>query len=315
MHAFLGNDSPGANNASVRRNDGYDRVFPRPSKDDFGSKGGSYIKLGNHKSNAASPDKRAFNSTLITHESARPSETAKSLMSDTGKSMMQDSGLLGQHVQNSGIHNTKFGLGFQRRRENDVKNPAADEKRMHMQETAHRTEAMRAQRKVDLYKNIEKNGFNLITGAPKPNIVPPQERDTGKRSIIPEVSKEVAANSRVFLRESGGRFFMPHATGVKHEYRQKILVEGGMAKPCMSGVLMPGKADLKSDGIEDNFSRSRYPASQPEPGYKRTDLPDTRAPGKYTPRKQTGNPSANPELVKHWGSGMDINNKALRGLV
>jgi len=32
-----------------------------------------------------------------------------------------------------------------------------------------------------------------------------------------------------------------------------------------------------------------------------------REPGKYTPRKQEGNPSGNKEVVKNWGSGVDIN--------
>ena len=84
----------------------------------------------------------------------------------------------------------------------------------------------------------------------------------------------------------------------------------------MSGVLMPGKADLSSDGIEDNFSKSKYPGSQPQdPNYRRQDLPEVSMPGKYCPTKQAGNPSGNPVIVKGWGSGMDISNKAIRGML
>lgn len=312
MQGFLSQEDTGGNDRM--RADGYDSHFPRPSKDEFGSKGGSYIKLGNHKSVAASPEKRAFNTSLISHTNNNP--TATTIYSDTGKPLIQDSDSLGTYALRGGLGDTKFGKGFQRKRQSDIINPAAEEVRSKKEAGMDRAAAMRAQRSSDNYQANERNGFNPITGAPKPNIVPPSARETGKRSIIPKVSTQVAANSRIFLRESDGRFFMPHATGVKHEYRQKILVEGGMNKPCMSAVLMPGKADLRSDGIEDNFSKSRYPASQPEdPNYRRLDLPEMREPGRYTPRKQQDNPSANANLVKHWGSGMDINNNALRGEV
>ena len=312
MNAFLSQEDTGGSDSSRIRVDGYDSHFPRPSRDEFGSKGGSYIKLGNHKSIAASPEKRAFNTTLISHVNKNSSATT--FHSDTGKLLIQDSEGLGTYTPHGGLNDTKFGAGFQRKRENDIINPAADEVRRNKEASMERMAAMRAQRQVDTYQANEKDGFNVITGAPKANIVPPVARETGKRSIIPVVSTEVAANSRITLRESHGRFFMPHASGVKHEYRQKILCEGGIPKPCMSGILMPGKADLPSDGIEDNFSRSKYPASQPEdPNYRRLDLPEMREPGRYTPRKQPGNPSANKNLVKHWGSGIDISNKALRG--
>lgn len=314
MQSFLSQEGEESSDSLKVRADGYDSHFPRPSRDEFGSKGGSYIKLGNHKSNAASPEKRAFNTTLISH--ANNNSTATTIYSDTGKALIQDSGGLGTYSPHGGLLDTKFGKGFQRKREADISNPAAEEVRRVKEASMDRVATMRARRSADNYQATEKNGFNPITGAPKPHIVPPTTRETGKRSIIPKVSTEVAANSRITLRESGGRFFMPHASGVKHEYRQKILFEGGITKPCMSGVLMPGKADMLSDGIEDNFSKSRYPASQPEdPNYRRLDLPEMREPGRYTPRKQPGNPSADANLVKHWGSGMDINNKALRGQV
>ena len=103
---------------------------------------------------------------------------------------------------------------------------------------------------------------------------------------------------------------MPHASGVKHEYRQKILNEGGIGE-AMHVDTMPGQADLPSDGIEDNFSRSKYPGSQPQTQLSpRLDLPEMREAGKYTPRKQTGNPSGNDngETLGQYG----VSNKALK---
>jgi hypothetical protein len=313
MKSFLQQDSVDSGPQSSHvRNDGYDKNFPKPSRDEFSSKGGSYIKLGNHKSTRAAPAIRAYDTSLISHSLGSTSSQSY-LQSDTGKHMIHDSSL-GAYSPSGGLKDTKFGGGFQRMRETDIKNPAKEEVDNNMALSAARAEIRRESRALHLYKSLEQNGFDVITGQPKQRIVPPRERSTGKKSIIPVVSDEIAANSRIFLRESEGRFHMPQPSGVKHEYRQKVLKEGGISKQCMSGVLMAGKADIPSHGIEDNFSMSMYPASQPQdPTYRRMDLPEMRSPGRYCPTKQPGHPSGNPELVKGWGSGMDINNKALRG--
>lgn len=314
MKSFLQQDDPGSASGSARiRNDGYDGNFPKPSRDEFSSKGGAYIKLGNHKSTSAAPTIRAYDTSLISHTTAGQSPSQKMLFSDTGKPMIQDASM-GSFAPSGGLKDTKFGNGFQRMRECDIKNPAKEEADKYIQISSKRAEMARESRSQHLYRTVEQNGFDVITGKPKPNITVSKEKATGKRSIIPSISDEIAANSRIFLRESEGRFHMPQPSGNKHEYRQKILKAGGIQKQCMSGVLMSGKADLPSDGIDDNFSKSQYPSSQPQdPTYRRMDLPEMREPGKYCPTKQPLHPSGNPELVKGWGSGMDISNKALRG--
>jgi hypothetical protein len=78
-------------------------------------------------------------------------------------------------------------------------------------------------------------------------------------------------------------------------------------------VLEPGKADLPSYGIEDNFGKSMYPGGSKLAPDDRVGLYEMREPGKFTPRKQPNNPSGNPEIVKNWGSGMDISCAALHG--
>lgn len=303
-------------NTSADLNDGLGTTFNRPSKDEFSSKGGSYIKLGNHKSNAASPSKRAYNSTFMTHIKRNQSEVGDLMTMSSHGRLKLDMSTNAVLENESGLQTTKFHAGFQRREEKNISNPAADTIRRIQNESQERRNLANAQRSVTLYQVSNKNGFNVITGAPKPGVTPVAESPGGKRRITPVVSDEIAANSRIMLRESGtGRFFMPHATGVKHEYRQEILQTQGVTKPFTSAILAPGNADLASAGIEDNFSRSQYPESQPEQNYKRLDLPMMREPGKYTPRKQVANPSGNGELVKSWGSGIDISNKALRGEV
>jgi hypothetical protein len=296
--------------------DGLGNTYPNPSRDEFSSATGSYIKLGNHK-NLCSPDKRAYNPLLI---GSSPSQT----MVNTGTLLnpeYNETARLhlridqnGTYSRANGVENTKFGLGFTRKHETSIENPAADDIRERAKMTTLRAEKANRERTEFIDKTLNRNGYNLITGELKSHITQPIVKHGGKRSIIPTTTAETSANSRISLRESEARFFMPHATGHKHEYRQEVLVKGGITKPCASALFQPGKSDFPSDGIEDNFSKSQYPASQPQDKhYSRLDLPEMRIPGKYTPRKQPGNPSGNPELVKNWGSGMDINNKAMRG--
>ena len=162
-----------------------------------------------------------------------------------------------------------------------------------------------------LKSNDEKSGFNVISHAPRGHGVQPIKQ--GKKRIEMVVSAEIAANSRIQLRESEGRFFMPHASGVGHEYRQKVLGRDGVNGDRYSSVLQEGKADLKSYGIEDNFGKSRYPGGPAVPPDERVGLHEMREAGKFTPRKQPMHPSGNDEIVRNWGSGLDLSCAALRG--
>jgi hypothetical protein len=298
--------------------DGLGKTFPRPTRDDFSSTGGSYIKLGNYKSIAAGPHMRAYDASFLCHSPIKQNDLhlqSTSAPNWSGR-LVLPSEANSEYTYTGGLHTTKFHTGFQRKGERNISNPAADEVRAIKEQMQVHKDNMNANRADTLYCTTNRNGYNVITGESKPGLTPVAEAKGGKRSIRPTVSDVIAANSRITLRESPGRFYMPHASGVKHEYRQKVLCEAGVTQPQYSYVLQPGKAENLSAGVEDNFSRSQYPSSQPtDPGYKRLDLPDMCAPGKYTPRKQPGHPSANPKLVKNWGSGLDINNKALRGMV
>jgi len=302
-----------------------DRIFPRPPRDDFTSKMGSEIKLGWHKSNSACPSIRAYDAQFLGHTSRAPAVSPISTSrqgrdggdggyyfgsSSSGQGGYNSSASNGLYDARGGLRDTKFGSGFARKNSSSISNPAADEVRRIKEASEERGEALNRNRAAALVKIDQMNGFNVITGAPKGE--GKVDKPVGKRSIQNTLSAEVAANSITILRESQGRFHMPHASGVKHEYRQLVLYKDGCWTPKTSAILQPGKADLPSDGTEDNFSKSRYPMSNPPPGTNRIGLQELREPGKYTPRKQVGNPSAVPELAKRWGSGLDINNKTLK---
>ena len=181
-------------------NDGMGLTFKRPSRDEFSSKGGSYIKLGNHKSNVASPSKRAYDSKFMTHtydiKDENSGKYTTTINADTGRLYMDMSANV--ELDNSGgLHTTKFHSGFQRKSEKYISNPAADEVRIKMEESAARGAIMNANRSANIYRTDNKNGFNIITGAPKLGLQPVKEGGGGKRRIEHKISDEVAANSRI----------------------------------------------------------------------------------------------------------------------
>lgn len=299
----------------------------RQAREEFSSLAGSYIKLGSHKSTAATAERemRKYNETFLGHYTA-PGITYDSYATKNSSSITN----LGQpvfgHIANElalpkqrsddgtfdprgGLRDTKFGSGFQRK--TDISNPAADEIARKQVDIGVHKEALTQKRAQDLKLLDQKSGFNVINHAPKGQGPPPYRG--GKRRIEMHVSDEIAANSRIQLRESLGRFNMPHSSGVKHEYRQKVLLNEGLIQTRHCAILQPGKADLPSYGIEDNFGKSQYPGGPKLPPEQRHGLFELREPGKFTPRKQENNPSGNPALVHSWGSGMDISNSALRG--
>jgi len=314
MNAML-TQSPGPMTAADRR----------AAREEFSSLAGSYIKLGSHKSTVGLQEQRRYNDTFLGHFTS-PGITADSYALKNSSSItnlgqpvfgtaVADQALPKQRSEDGafsphgGLKDTKFGVGFQRKV--DISNPAADEiARKQVEINAHKDHLLQ-RRADDLRLLDQKSGFNVITHAPKGE--GPKPDRSGKRRIEVTVSNEVAANSRIELRESLGRFHMPHASGIKHDYRQAVLFKDGLEQPRYSAVLEPGKADLKSYGIEDNFGKSQYPGGPKLPPTARVGLYEMREPGKFTPRKQLNHPSANPELVKSWGSGMDIANNAARG--
>ena len=112
------------------------------TKDDFSSLGGSYIKLGWHKSNAGSPDMRKFNESFIFHNPHSP--TRQQRLADTRSnstahaSSIAAAGLAGSSSSGcggsllttthggfdpqGGLSGTKFGPGFARRGQDAIEN-------------------------------------------------------------------------------------------------------------------------------------------------------------------------------------------------
>ena len=99
------------------------------------------------------------------------------------------------------------------------------------------------------------------------------------------------------LKNSLGRFHMPHGSGETFDKRQERLHREGTYEKKMTRIL--GKEMIPSTGVEDQFSKSGY-----EEGVKASGLYTSRKPGDYTPRKQPGNPSADDKIRMLWTNKM-----------
>lgn len=254
-------------------------------REEFTSKGGSYICLGHYKNKDHNFED--YNKSTFIYDASGVYQQKPTFA--------------------KGLATGKFGPGFVRRQQKDCKNPRKEEierDKIAIQERAQRTGAIRQ-------KNLEavdaKNGFNIITGDIRGH--GPKEKKEGMRRIETKISDEIAFRGKCTLRDTGGRFFLPHGSGLQHDYRQDNLYREGLVKPKYTSVIQLGKKDIRSYGIEDCFSKAEY---QNTNEITRTGLHEHRMPGKFTPRKVPGNPSGNPAIVRDWAGTADLSNSAMR---
>jgi len=259
----------------------------KAGREDFSSKGSlSYISLGHHKNkNAArANDSMLFKESFLTH---LDSQHFKDTLG--GSYMYRDE---------TGLNATKFGLGFTRRLENNILNPAKEELLQRQQEVQQRSLNLNQYRLESLKKLDARNGFNLITGSLKGD-GPGKEKKEGKRKCPTDLAPETIRNGQIQLRDSMLKFYAPQASGHRAHYRQKVLQEEGIKEQRFSSVLQQGKKDMFSFGIEDNFAKNQY---QENNDVTKRGLFEVKIPGKYTPRKQPFNPSGYKEIVDRWTS-------------
>lgn len=262
----------------VHRQDMQIAAFP------FHSAGGhtdiGSINLGGHKG---------------THNN--PEDRGKSLIFHTGRQTKPDD-------FGSNMNNTKFNRGFQRRMESDCKNVLKDQEQAYFAAAAVKKEIQREMRREEVARKKNERGFDILTGKLFDNAVVQPERPSMKMcgdGLGPEAPKRGFAE----LREStGGRFHRPHESGDSHDKRQDMLQREGLNSVKSSALLQAGKADYPSHGVEDNFSKNMYQPNRPSAST--IGLVECRAPGKFTPRNQPGNPSGDPERRIHWAKGFQL---------
>ena len=198
-----------------------------------------------------------------------------------------------------GVNTTKFGKGFYRRTEENVHNPVADFRKDYKKMSLMKTESLQKIRTQQLIDVDNRTGFNLINHQLKGSGY--KEKVESIRMVPNEgLTSETSNTGKVILRDSMGKFFIPQASGPAHHYRQQMLAKEGINQERYSAVLEPGKKDLPSYGVEDNFSKNQYgPTSE----ITKKGLYEIRNdPTKFTPRLDPNNPSGYPDIVRAWNT-------------
>lgn len=259
-------------------------------RDDFCTKGGRsgvLINLGHFKKH--NPDASGvYKNTFTVHDTST---------NDAYKHQVDF-----EREVKGGLGSTRFGKGFQRRSASNISNPIRDERLEVSREKERMSQTLSASRS-DLLKTIDNyNGFDIITGSTRdgPGGVT-KPRVEGIRRVGDGLGPEAPQRAHIILRDSSSRFFTPQYSGPHHEYRQHVLVTEGLKLPKASSTIQLGKKDNPSSGVEDQFSKSDYTKKAPHATFG---LVETTAPGRFTPRKQTGNPSGDPSVTASWGKGV-----------
>ncbi len=259
----------------------------KKGREDFSSKGSlSYISLGHHKNKdaARANESMRFKESFLTHSDSQHLQNTLG-----GSYMFRDE---------SGLNATKFGIGFTRRLENNIFNPAKEELMQRQQEVQQRSMNLNQHRLDSLKKLDARTGFNIITGSLKGD-GPGKVKVEGKRKCPTDLAPETIRNGQIQLRDSMLKFYAPQASGHRAHFRQKVLLEEGIKDQRFSSVIQQGKKDIFSYGIEDNFAKSQY---QENNEITKRGLFEVKIPGKYTPRKQPFNPSGYKAIVDRWTS-------------
>jgi hypothetical protein len=108
-------------------------------------------------------------------------------------------------ARHRGLANTKFGVGFQRRREGDITNPITQDNAQAQQAVESRKQYLANSRSQKLVDESVRSGFNMLTGETRGRgPVPVHE---GKKFIDVNAYKEARRCSALtVLKNSGGRY-------------------------------------------------------------------------------------------------------------
>eukprot|EP01038_Epipyxis_sp_PR26KG_P010434 gene10434-14017_t len=256
--------------------------LPSTAKLDFPSHGGSLINLGCYKNKTANNE--TYRADLLIHTN----------MTSVGN----ESDLCAK----SGLDQTRFHKGFNRRHVSNISNPSADITREFERTFAKKSMALARARSENLKSIEHQNGYDIITGTAKgkgPLNRVESLRITGSTGVGNDSLKQ----GKAILNDSPSKFFTPMYSGPKQDYRQDLLHREGLQTGKYTSILQLGKKDMPSYGIEDQFSKSQYTNNSEK---TRTGLVEARIPGKYTPRKIENNPSGKQGIVEKWSSSVDI---------
>ncbi len=124
----------------------------------------------------------------------------------------------------NGLNATKFGKGFQRRRQDSIANPISDEHKKYEEIAALKKEACSASRSQFLKEQSTRNGYNPITGAVVGRVSP--SRREGLKYLTDAMytdSRQVRDLTK--LLNSDGRYFTDPAQFASHSRPHQNQIE------------------------------------------------------------------------------------------
>lgn len=258
----------------------------------FSSKDGHDIRLGHFKN-------RQLNKAAVYQHTFQVHDVTNDPSKHTNSFIEENKG---------GLNKTRFGKGFQRKNVQDISNPIKDIHQEHKNDVQSKSASLSKERHSFLKSIDNYNGYDIITGNSRqgPGGMA-RSRKEGVRYLGDGLGPEAPHRANLLLRDSSNRFFTPQYSGPNHEIRQNVLVKNGCFAERFSSMIKHGAKDIPSAGLEDQFSKSNY--------HEKTNsachgLSEKTEAGRYTPRKQLGNPSGDPGTVSNWGKGVDLNHQA-----
>lgn len=118
--------------------------------------------------------------------------------------------------RHNGLSNTKFGIGFQRRRQSDIENPISLQHEQMSMLAETRRRAMNSSRSSKLLDEAHRSGFNLVTGSSVGR--GPVDVKSGKKFIDVCAYDDARRSSELtVLKNSGGRYHAVEPAPPRHE--------------------------------------------------------------------------------------------------
>ena len=148
------------------------------------------------------------------------------------------------------LESTRFKKGFQRRQMASIR---SDEERLDRAAKKNAEKAHHDAKRRDLLnEQANYNGFDLVTGHYDASKIRNQRKQA--RYLSDRPSDELVKAGEIQVRNSHYRFYVDKPD----PHRRALLLKEGLDKPKFSSVLGVGRFDARSDGVEDQFSRSQY---------------------------------------------------------
>lgn len=158
-----------------------------------------------------------------------------------------------------------------KRRASNISNVFSDQQREYAKVKEAKVLQLTLARKEKLKSLERSHGYNVITGEVLDESVMKEERSS-RTHLNFGVGSETSKRGEILLRDNDSRFYRVSSQTATSEERLRLQVTQGLLKAHKTSSL-PGRFDMESFGVEDQFSKSMY---QPRSEEAQKGLVETR---------------------------------------